>query len=165
MGKRVLVAYGSRAGSTAEVAQFIGEQLCAAGLAAEVRPAKEVRDVAGYAAVVMGSGVRMGRLYGDVMRLAKKQRAALAALPVAYFTVCMSLKENTPENVALAEGYLAPLREIKAPVSQGLFAGRVDPNTMEPLFRFMMSRGGMETGDWRDWEAIRAWSGELAANI
>ncbi|HPL27317.1 MAG TPA: hypothetical protein PLG21_04580, partial [Anaerolineae bacterium] len=54
------------------------------------------------------------------------------------------------------------------PVSTGLFAGKVDPAKMEPIWRFMMSfvkEGEMAPGDHRDWDAIRAWATELNAAL
>ena len=57
-GKRILVAYASKAGSTAEVAAFIARKLADAGLAVDLRRAKSVRSVDGYRAVVVGSAIR-----------------------------------------------------------------------------------------------------------
>lgn len=165
MAKRVLVAYASRCGSTEEVAQFIGQRLCEAGLSADVQSVKSVRDVSAYDAVVLGGAVRMNHLLGETVRCAKKHRQALANMPVAYFSASGTMKENTPENVATAAGFLAPLREIQAPISEASFAGKMDLATMEPLFRMMMSRSAEEMGDWRDWDAIGAWSADLAARL
>lgn len=47
----VLVAYESRNGGTAEIAQWIGEELTAAGVEAEVRPAAVVQELRGYSGV------------------------------------------------------------------------------------------------------------------
>jgi hypothetical protein len=60
MKKRILVAYATRAGSTAEIAQAIAETLTARGYAVDVRPVKEKPSLDGCAAVVLGSAVRMG---------------------------------------------------------------------------------------------------------
>jgi len=42
MGKKVLIAYGTAAGSTAEVAQAIGEEMEKAGAAVEVKAVETV---------------------------------------------------------------------------------------------------------------------------
>ncbi len=63
--KRVLVAYASQAGSTAGIASAIAAELRNAGLTVDCRPASEVRDVTGYAAVVLGSGVFLARRGSD----------------------------------------------------------------------------------------------------
>ncbi len=57
--RRVLVAYASERGSTAEIAEAIGERLRRSGIGADVRPAGEVRDLAPYGSVVLGSAVYM----------------------------------------------------------------------------------------------------------
>ncbi len=51
---KILVAYASRAGSTGEVAEAIGQVLCEAGAAVDVRLAKGVTDLSPYRAVVEG---------------------------------------------------------------------------------------------------------------
>jgi len=42
MSTKILVAYATRTGSTAEVAEAIAHRLCEAGLSAEVRPVADV---------------------------------------------------------------------------------------------------------------------------
>jgi hypothetical protein len=50
---KVLISYASQCGSTGEVAQAVGEVLCAAGAEADVRRVEDVIDVSGYRAVVV----------------------------------------------------------------------------------------------------------------
>jgi menaquinone-dependent protoporphyrinogen oxidase len=54
---RVLVAFASRTGSTAGIAEVIARGLRNAGLEVDCRPAGDVADVTPYDAVVLGSGV------------------------------------------------------------------------------------------------------------
>jgi menaquinone-dependent protoporphyrinogen oxidase len=58
---KVLVAYASKYGATAGIAEAIAATLRQEGLEADARPAQEVRDLGGYRAVVLGSPVYMGR--------------------------------------------------------------------------------------------------------
>jgi menaquinone-dependent protoporphyrinogen oxidase len=51
----VLVAYGTTGGGTGEIAEWVAEELRAAGLTVRLMPAAEVTDVAGYDALVLGS--------------------------------------------------------------------------------------------------------------
>lgn len=54
---RVLVAFSSRSGSTAGIAEMIASVLAGAGHAVDCRPKEEVEDVSRYDAVVLGSGM------------------------------------------------------------------------------------------------------------
>jgi menaquinone-dependent protoporphyrinogen oxidase len=53
----ILVAYGSKYGSTQEVAESIGATLRSRLLHADVRPAAEVDELGGYGGVVLGGGI------------------------------------------------------------------------------------------------------------
>ena len=86
MSERVLVAYGSEYGSTAEIAQAIGTTLRVAGLEVDVERAREVRSVEPYRAVVVGSAVYMARWRGDAMQLLRSRRKELAQREVWVFS-------------------------------------------------------------------------------
>jgi menaquinone-dependent protoporphyrinogen oxidase len=57
MRPRILVAYASRAGSTAEVAEVIGRVLREGGPEVDVCPVGAVHSLAGYDALVLGSAI------------------------------------------------------------------------------------------------------------
>ena len=63
--ERVLVAFASRSGSTAVIADAIAAVLRDAGLGVEASPAGDVSDVTAYDAVVLGSGVFLPRRGSD----------------------------------------------------------------------------------------------------
>ena len=65
----VLVAYGTKNGSTAGIADLIALALHSEGLRADVRPARQVRDTTGYDAVVLGGALYAGRWHADARRL------------------------------------------------------------------------------------------------
>jgi menaquinone-dependent protoporphyrinogen oxidase len=58
MSNKILVAYASIAGSTAGVAEAIGKTLVESGAQVEVRPMKDVNDLAPYQTMVAGSAIR-----------------------------------------------------------------------------------------------------------
>jgi menaquinone-dependent protoporphyrinogen oxidase len=56
---RVLVAYTTRHGAAAGIADRVAAALTAAGLSAEARPVEDVKDVGPYDAVVLGGAAYM----------------------------------------------------------------------------------------------------------
>jgi menaquinone-dependent protoporphyrinogen oxidase len=153
----VLVAFATRHGSTREVAAAIAETLRAEGVPVELRAAANVEDVGGYSAVVLGAPLYTGRWHRDVRRLLERNRAALAALPVAVFA--LGPRTMAAEEVAASQAQLdhalAGVPEV-TPVSIGVFGGAIDPARL----RFPFNR--MPASDARDWDAIRDWARDLA---
>lgn len=165
MPDRALVTYATRAGSTEGIAQAIAKTLCEKGLPADVVPVKNAPDISGYSAVIVGSPVRATMLMSEAKRFVRKNRAALSQKKVAYFSVCMTMKEDTPKNRATTEAYLKPLVKIKAPDMTGAFAGAFDISKLGGFFGWVMRRdksGKMKTEDCRDWNAIAAWAEAFA---
>jgi menaquinone-dependent protoporphyrinogen oxidase len=147
----------------------IGETLRADDTEVEVQRAKKVRDLSPYQAVVVGTSVHMGRLPGEIRSFVKRHRQALGRVPVAYFVVCGTMAEDTPENRKTTLGYLGPLRQAAPdvqPVDTGLFGGAILTDTPEfkRLFfvlRSIVNATANEMPDARDWDAIRAWAKEV----
>jgi len=161
MRNKILIAYASRAGATGEIAGVIGEVLCDRGAAADVRLAKDVTDVSPYRAVVVGSAVYMGRWMSEAVKFVETHRDALSRVPVAYFVVCLTMRDDTEENRRQVAAYLDPVREVVQPVAEGLFAGALDSSKLPFLFRLIVKAMRQSDGDFRDWEAIRSWAGGL----
>jgi menaquinone-dependent protoporphyrinogen oxidase len=157
----VLVAYATKAGSTGEVAEAVGQALCASGAAVDVKPVKEVDDLDGYEAVVVGSAIRIGRWLPEAIRFVEANARTLAAMPVAYFQLSGFLQDDTPEKRQEAAAYLAPVRALVEPVSEGLFAGKIDYSTLSFFDRTIAKLVGSAEGDWRDRDAIRTWASDL----
>jgi menaquinone-dependent protoporphyrinogen oxidase len=63
-------------------------------------------------------------------------------------------------------GWLAPVRALARPVSEGLFAGVLDyaklPLVDSLKMRALSAATRTPEGDYRDWDAIRAWARDLA---
>ncbi len=162
---RVLVVYATRAGSTAEVADYVGEKLSEAGWSADVQDVRTAGEPRGYQAVVIGSAIRMGSVLPEIRDFVRAHRVELGQLPVAYFVVCMAMQEDTPASRAEANGYLDPLRSEVKPVEVGLFAGKVDYSKLGAGTRLMARMAGLQAGDYRSWTAIEAWTRALAGRL
>jgi menaquinone-dependent protoporphyrinogen oxidase len=164
--KKVLVAYSSKAGSTSEVAKAIGEVLSKNGADVTVEQIKNVKDLTGYQAVVVGSLIRMGRWVPEAKNFIEKNKAALDNVPTAIFTACDTMKEDTEEKRAVVSGYIEPVLQLIKPVENGLFAGKMDTNKLSFLDRTiinMMAKGEDPNADYRDWTKINAWAEKLPA--
>lgn len=164
MENSILVAYATKCGSTREVAEAVAEELRQAGAKVDLRPANEVQDISPYRAVVLGTAIQKFRVLPEATRFAAKHQAALSQMPTAYFCVSLTMQEDTPEHRQTAEGYLKPLRDVREPVSTGLFAGKLDTQPMGRLLALFLHRVMKAVdGDYRNWEAIHAWAKELPA--
>jgi len=170
MSKKCLVVYASEAGSTREVAEKVGQVLTGKGLSVDVRPVNQVRNLAGYDAVVLGAAIRMCKPLGKMMAFANRHKNELAKLPTAAFTVGLAMKDAAPKGPADAEKYAAPfLALLSNRKSTTFFAGKLDLNTLTPLFRMMMSKmtesDPSSIGDFRDWNAIQTWAETLPGSL
>ena len=82
----VLVAYATRHGATAGIAERIAAGLRDAEQAAAAHPVKDVGDLAAYDAFVVGSAAYMFRWLKEATKFAKRHRAILARHPVWLFS-------------------------------------------------------------------------------
>jgi menaquinone-dependent protoporphyrinogen oxidase len=163
MNDKILVTYASRNGSTVGVAEAIGRTLAESGAQVDVLPMQAVEDLALYRAVVAGSAIQAAQWLPEAMQFMQAHRAELVRKPFAAFLVCMTLampKDHYREHVAT---WLAPVRALVHPVSEGLFAGALDiskiPSFGDRLkFRLSVTLGVWSEGDHRAWNAIHAWA-------
>jgi menaquinone-dependent protoporphyrinogen oxidase len=166
MPDKILVAYASRAGSTAGVAEAVGQTLAEGGAQVDVRRMQDVTDLAPYRAVVAGSAIQGGQWLPEAMQFVQAHQATLARKPFAAFLVCMTLTIADGKYRDQVAEWLGPVRALVKPVSVGLFAGALDisqvPSFSDRLkFRLSVVFGVWSEGDHRDWDAIRAWAEQL----
>ena len=164
MDKRILVAYASEYGSTAGVAEAIGKELCNKGAGVDVRLVKKVTDRSAYRSVIVGSPIFRGKWMSETVKFLKENSEILSKVPVAYFVVCMTMQKQTEESRQKALSYLDPVRrsvpQVK-PVQVGLFAGALHYDKLSWITRKIVQSKGSPEGDFRDWDAIRAWAAHL----
>lgn len=154
----VLVAYATKYGSTREVAEAVVAALLEQGVDAVARPAGEVKDLAGFSAVVLGTALYFFRWRRDAHRFLSRNRSALANLPVAVFG--LGPIEDAPEQFEGARGHLdkgLAKHSWLSPASVAVFGGRLDSAHLRfpdnnPAVRQMAPR------DLRDWDAIGSWA-------
>ena len=171
MSNKILVTYASRTGSTTGVAEAIGKTLAESGAQVDVLPMQQVKDLSLYSAVVAGSAIQNKQWLPEAMQFIQTHRAELTSKPFAAFLVCMTLAMRNGENYRSAVSeFLAPVRTLVRPVSEGLFAGALDIGKIPSLgdrvkFRISVMSSVWSEGDHRDWNAIREWAGGLRSQL
>jgi menaquinone-dependent protoporphyrinogen oxidase len=164
---KILVTYASRTGCTAEIAEVIGNTLTRSGAQVDVLPMLDVKDVTSHGAVVAGSAIRKSKWLPEAMQFVQTHRSELARKPFATFTVCITLAmSNTDQYRQAVAGWIQPVRAQVSPVSEGLFAGRLDfsklPLTFDTLLlRAVTAFGIFPKDDCRDWKSISKWADGL----
>ena len=152
----ILVAYSTIYGSTAEAAEFMTQKLREVGRVVDLKPAREVKNIEPYPAVILGAPLYMFRWHRDA------HRKALESLPLAAFALGpFHNKEDELESArSMFAKELARHPWLK-PAAREVFVGRFDPT----LLRFPYSLIGpirqMPASDERDWNAIAAWCENL----
>ena len=160
---RILVTAASKHGATAEMASAIGAALTDAGLEVVVKPMHELASVAGYNAVVIGSGVYMGRWIPEATEFVARHAIELLARPVWLFSSGpVGSPDLKPEGDPIAIGELVASVRARG---HRTFAGRLDRGRLGIGEKLVVSAVRAPDGDFRDWDAIAAWSREIAAEL
>ena len=161
---RVLVAYASKYGATAGIAERIGEVLRRQRVQADVVSAEHAGDLTPYTAVVVGSGVYAGNWLKGAAAFLTCHEAELAARQVWLFSDGPT-GEGDP--VALMKGWrfpqsLQPVADRIRPRDIALFHGALDPAKLNWAERLILRAIRAPVGDYRDWPAIEAWAEAIA---
>jgi len=169
---KVLVAYDSEAGSTGEVAEFIGNIFSQNGCIVEIKNVKEPVDLTSYDRIVIGSPIRYDKWMPNARKFVKNNQEILSKVPVAFFFTCLVAATKTAKTARQAKGYSDKLYDIAPlvkPVSVGEFAGVLDYSKLTFLPRMILKlylvilrvregdRSIGKEGDYRNWHAIRSW--------
>lgn len=170
MGARVLVAHGSKHGSTAEIADRIAATLRAEGLQVDVARARDVRELSPYSAVVLGSAVYMGRWRPEALRLLRRHRRELAHRAVWLFSSGPVGEDKGEMDDPKGRRLLEPPKVLKLAGEIGarghtVFGGRLTADARGFLMRRMAAATPPEHRDRRDWAAIEAWARRVAADL
>ncbi len=163
MDNKILIAYGTVSGSTREVAQAVAEEMQKAGAQVDIKPVEDVKTIEGYDGIIVGTAVRMFHILGKTRRFLRRYKKDLKEVPVAYFLVCLTMGEETPENVEQAKKYARPMINTKEPVSLGLFGGCIDHEKLNDFFGKTMK--SVPEQDHRDWENIAEWGKETLSKL
>jgi len=160
MDKKILMAYATKYGSTAEIAQKIGEILIYSGLDANVLPVNRVRDLDPYEAVVLGSAVYIGKWRKEAARFLESNEKKLVNKDVWLFS---SGPAGEGDPVELMNGWrfpaaLHPIADRIQPHDIAVFHGSVNMDKLNSIEKLMLNKVKSPIGDFRDWNTIIAWA-------
>ncbi len=158
---QVLIAYGSKRGGTAGLAEMIGDELAAVGLKTAVKPARDVRSLDGVDSVVIAGALYATRWHRDARHFARRHAAALRERPVW-------LVSSGPLDDSAVAGAIPPVRHVATVMSQigargeVTFGGRLE-STAKGFPASAMAK--TKAGDWRDRDHVRSWVATVVAEL
>jgi menaquinone-dependent protoporphyrinogen oxidase len=161
-GTSVLVAYASKHGSTAGIAEAIAERLREHGLDARARSVEEIDDPGAARAVVLGSAVYAGSWRKEAVGFAHRHAGSLSQRPVWLFS---SGPLGTRDDRDEEPRQLAELTEVLHPIEHRVFPGSLDADALGFAERMVVKAVKAPEGDFRDWPAIRDWADEIASSL
>ncbi|MBU1660124.1 MAG: flavodoxin domain-containing protein [Chloroflexi bacterium] len=164
MDIQVLVAFATKYGATAEIAEKIGQVLREAGLRTDVLSMDRVGDLTPYQAVVLGSAVYIGLWRKEAATFLKSNEKALTERSVWLFS---SGPTGEGELAELTEGWRFPkslqlVADRIQPRDITIFHGDVDMKKLNFIEKWMVKNVETSLGDFRDWDAITSWATAIA---
>ena len=173
---RVLVVYASLYGATQGIAERIAATLRQHGLEATVKSAQDAGDPAVYDAAVIGSAAYYFHWIGKATDFVRRNRAALADRLVWLFSsgpLGTEAKDAQGRDLLAVNEpkEIAEFREAIHPRDHRVFFGALDRNKLGFTHQFVLKmfvKGDnplLPEGDFRDWNDIEAWAGEIARSL
>ena len=183
---KALIVYGTRYGATASTSEEIAKTLRQEGLEIRVTDAKkeEIKGIAEYDLVVVGSGIVMNKWNAEPERFLEKFQKELAKKDVALFVCCghgcEALNEGNPNVIAEFRSEYLEEKAAKynlQPIALGFFGAIYDYTKLSWLMNrappVQTTRRKLEAFykekkdvyDMRDLDSIRRWAKELSKKV
>lgn len=159
---RILVTAASRHKATTEVAHVIAAVLKRAHIDVDERLPEEVGDLAAYDGVVVGSAIYAGHWLKPAKDLVERTSTRMRALPVWLFSTGPLGVPPRPEGMPVD---VAPMMEQSGAREHRVFGGRLDKRGLGFGEKALVRMVGAADGDFRPWDEIEAWAGEIASTL
>jgi menaquinone-dependent protoporphyrinogen oxidase len=160
---RLLVAYSTKHGATAEIAQAIADELRQGGHDTDCLPADNVESVDAYDGAIIGSAVYAKRWRRGARRLLKRHGDALAIRPFWIFS-SGPCGENPDPSWSEATGVVKRAQALGVR-DHVVFGGRLPLEPRNFIERSMVAKTPPEQRDLRNWEEIRSWAARIGAEV
>ena len=193
MNSKILITFATESGSTAELAQTLGEELSRSAERVDITPIPQVTNLDDYDTVIIGAPMIMG-WHRQAVAFIKANANQLAQKTVAYFFTSLNLtrtgeetiddipiyvdpnhgaapqnpqKLNFMEKHTAPQGYVQPVLQ-KAPQVKpktvACFGGKLDYSHLAfPAKIFVKYLIRGQEGDFRNMDAVREWGRSLEA--
>ena len=164
---RVLVAYGTKYGSTAEIATRIGLRLTSAGFDTDILYANLDIDLAKYDAIIVGSPMYAGKWLPEPALMIVVNRERIQYTPIALFSVGMidikhPGKLRDEHDAWIDETFIqedVTLNIVASATFNGEYWRRNFPVWMRIIDSIVRIT---PEGDFRNWGEIDTWADETA---
>jgi menaquinone-dependent protoporphyrinogen oxidase len=176
---RILIAYATKEGHTAKIAEHMREALAAGGHdvlveRVEKRPSELPPGLDG---VIVGGSIHAAKHLPELVGWVRANRDRLEALPSAFFTVCLTAADDSPESQAETQVVVDRFLEDtgwQAPRT-AVFAGRLawtqyDFFTRQLMKLIVRQHGSKDLDtsrdyDYTDYDTVARFAEELAAGL
>jgi menaquinone-dependent protoporphyrinogen oxidase len=162
-----LVAYATREGQ----ARKIADEIVVVGTEMGVHMVEEHigqlgDDVAeGYAGVIVGASIHMGRFEKEALQWIKEHKTELEAAKASFFGVCLTAAKEDEEALVEMTSYLDRLRDETGwhPEMMTMFAGALPYTTFGFIKRLLVKQLGKAAGmgtdthkdyEYTDWSSV-----------
>ena len=159
---KVLVTTASKHGATAEIGSVIGALLEAEHIEVDVLAPEQVDAVAGYDAVVLGSGVYAGHWLKTAKRFVDRHEDELRELPLFVFS---SGPVGAPPKDSDEPAEMAAIDDAIHPVDHRVFGGRLTASQLGPFEKLIIGVVKAPLSDDRPWDEIADWAKEIARYV
>ncbi len=138
-GKKILVVYDSKRGTTAASAQTIAQVFCSNGFQADLAYARFVKDISAYDGVIIGTPIYFAKFLPGVMLFIDKHKTALSNRTNALFIMSTLCDEGTglPKKTMILNSFVNSVLEDYSeidPVGEiGIFGGEYDIDNLFPV--------------------------------
>ncbi len=169
---KVLIAYGTRYGSTEEIATKLASFLNEKEIETTVLNLKKKTNpnLNDYDGIIVGSGVKITKWMKEPQRFLRQNREALKGKKLALYVSCMSVLTDSEyarvellENVMEKAGVMADVYEAFGPLmdlGENSRMGFIDKKIAQSVMMGLSKEQGLELdmkgrNDLRDWDKIR----------
>jgi menaquinone-dependent protoporphyrinogen oxidase len=156
---KVLVTAASKHGSTAEIARAIGAVLETQQLDVDVLTPEQVERIAGYDAVVLGSGVYAGHWLKLAKEFVDRHEDELRERPLFVFS---SGPVGEPPKESDEPAEIDSVDAATHPIDHRIFGGRLTPSQLGPFEKLITKVVKAPMIDDRPWDDIVDWAREIA---